>query len=137
MKYKHFLGKLTCTDAVLDTVDKENVEVTCNKVENVPVLFFKNGDEVIDIKLGSTYKEEGVSAKFLFVDVSNKISIFDNINTEIPGKYQQTERRLHHCQSEAHRLQTLYRPAGHPRRHCRCRQVLSRPPRQPGKDKGN
>ena len=48
MKYKHFLGKLTCTDAVLDTVDKENVEVTCNKVENVPVLFFKNGDEVID-----------------------------------------------------------------------------------------
>lgn len=49
MKYKHFLGKLTCTDAVLDTVeDKENIEVSCNKVENVPVLFFKDGDEVVD-----------------------------------------------------------------------------------------
>lgn len=49
MKYKHFLAKLTCTDAVLDTVeDKENIDVSCNKVENVPVLFFKNGDEVMD-----------------------------------------------------------------------------------------
>ena len=49
MKYKHFLGKLTCTDAVLDTVkDKENVEVSCNKVGNTPVLFFKDGDEVVD-----------------------------------------------------------------------------------------
>lgn len=44
MKYAHFLGKLTCTDAVLDVIeDKENVEVSCNKLENVPVLFFKYG----------------------------------------------------------------------------------------------
>ena len=49
MKYKHFLGKLACTDAVLDTVDdKDEVEVSCNKVNGVPVLFFKDGDEVID-----------------------------------------------------------------------------------------
>lgn len=49
MKYKHFLGKLTVADAVLDTVEnKEEVEVSCNKVNGVPVLFFKDGDEVID-----------------------------------------------------------------------------------------
>ena len=49
MKYAHFLGKLTCTDAVLDVIeDKENVEVSCNKLENVPVLFFKYKGEVVD-----------------------------------------------------------------------------------------
>ena len=49
MKYKHFLGKLTVVDAVLDTVeDKEEVEVSCNKIGNVPVLFFKDGDTVVD-----------------------------------------------------------------------------------------
>lgn len=49
MKYKHFLGKLTVADAVLDTVeDKDNVEVTCNKVNNVPVLVFKDKEKVID-----------------------------------------------------------------------------------------
>lgn len=50
MKYKHFLGKLTVADAVLDTVvdDKDEVEVSCNKVSNVPVLFFKDGDTVVD-----------------------------------------------------------------------------------------
>ena len=49
MKYKHFLGKLTVADAVLDTVEnKEEVEVSCNKVNGVPVLFFKDGDELID-----------------------------------------------------------------------------------------
>lgn len=50
MKYKHFLGKLTVVDAVLDTIEnKEEVEVSCNKVEGVPVLFFKDGDKVIDV----------------------------------------------------------------------------------------
>jgi len=49
MKYKHFLGKLTCTDAVLDTVeDKENIEVSCNKVAGVPTLFFKYKDKMVD-----------------------------------------------------------------------------------------
>lgn len=49
MKYDFFMGKLVCTDAVLDTVDNKNdVEVSCNKVEGVSVLFFKDGDKVID-----------------------------------------------------------------------------------------
>lgn len=49
MKYKHFLGKLTVADAVLDTVDnKDEVEVSCNKVKGVPVLFFKDGDDIVD-----------------------------------------------------------------------------------------
>ena len=49
MNYKTFLTKLTCTDAVLDTVEnKDAVEVSCNKIEGVPVLFFKENDTVID-----------------------------------------------------------------------------------------
>ena len=50
MKYKHFLGKLTVVDAVLDTVeDKDEIEVTWNKINNVPVLEFKDKEKVIDI----------------------------------------------------------------------------------------
>ena len=47
---KHFLGKLTVVDAVLDTVeDKDEIEVTWNKINNVPVLEFKDKEKVIDI----------------------------------------------------------------------------------------
>ena len=48
MKYKQFIGKLTCVDAVLDTVNKDDVEVSCNKLAGVPVLVFKENDNVID-----------------------------------------------------------------------------------------
>lgn len=49
MKYKHFLSKLTVVDAVLDTVeDKDEIEVSCNKIKGVPVLFFKDEDTVVD-----------------------------------------------------------------------------------------
>lgn len=52
MKYSHFLTKITVADAVLDTVEdkEENVEVSCNKVKGVPVLYFKdkNTGEIID-----------------------------------------------------------------------------------------
>lgn len=50
MKYKHFLAKLTCTDAVLDVdvKNKEEVEVSCNKYVDVPILFFKDGNKIVD-----------------------------------------------------------------------------------------
>ena len=55
--------------------------------DSFPLNMKLNGEEKVRINLGSSYKEEGVSAKFLFVDVSNKIIVSDNINADIPGNY--------------------------------------------------
>ena len=48
MKYKDFMRKLCVTDAVLDSYDKDEVTVSANKVADVPVLFFKVKDRVVD-----------------------------------------------------------------------------------------
>ena len=49
MKYKQFMGKLICLDMALDVVNKDDVEVSCNRIEGVPVLFFKKDNKVIEV----------------------------------------------------------------------------------------
>lgn len=44
MKYKNFMGKICIADAILDEHDKDEIKVSCNKVEDVPVLFFKDNE---------------------------------------------------------------------------------------------
>lgn len=48
MNYKNFIRKLCVTDAVLDSYDKDKVTVSANKVEDVPVLFFKVDGKVVE-----------------------------------------------------------------------------------------
>ena len=56
--------------------------------DNFPLDMELNGEGEVNINIGSTYKDEGASARFLFIDVSNKIIVSDNIDTSIPGTYQ-------------------------------------------------
>ena len=44
MKYKNFMGKLCIADAILDEYNKDKINVSCNNVEDVPVLFFKDNE---------------------------------------------------------------------------------------------
>lgn len=44
MKYKNFMGRICIADAILDEYDKDEIKVSCNKVEDVPVLFFKDNE---------------------------------------------------------------------------------------------
>ncbi len=61
-------------------------------------LFFVNmtpsinlyGDEVVDIEVFSSYKEEGYVATYLFKDVSDDVLIKNNLDTSKVGKYKIT-----------------------------------------------
>ena len=55
--------------------------------KSFPLDFNINGQESIKINLNDEYKEEGYSAKFLFVDVSDAVKVENNINNSVPGKY--------------------------------------------------
>ena len=44
MKYSIFMTKLVCTDALMDSYNKEDITVECNKLQGteIPVLEFKD-----------------------------------------------------------------------------------------------
>ena len=44
MKYPIFMTKLVCTDALMDSYNKEDITVECNKLQGteIPVLEFKD-----------------------------------------------------------------------------------------------
>ena len=51
MKYSIFMTKLVCIDALMDSYNKEDITVECNKLKGteIPVLEFKDkGGNIID-----------------------------------------------------------------------------------------
>ena len=55
--------------------------------KSFPLNMSLKGDSEVRLNLNDEYTESGVNAKFFWMDVTNKIKMEDNINTDIPGNY--------------------------------------------------
>ncbi len=46
-----------------------------------------NGESITKININDEYKDEGVKAKLLWMDVSDEVKVTSNINSDVPGNY--------------------------------------------------
>ncbi len=55
--------------------------------DKFPLNMSLNGGKEISLNLNDEYKEDGVKAKFFWIDVKDKVKVDSNVTTDIPGNY--------------------------------------------------
>ena len=56
-------------------------------VDNFPLDMKLNGNKEVKINLNEEYNDEGVKAKYFFIDITNKIVTEGSVDNTTPGKY--------------------------------------------------